>query len=314
MSPRASVVLGTFLCALALCGGVKPPDVILQPVTAFRFHLEEGSFVAPRGIFYDPVTEEVWVADTRNHLVAAFTTEGMPIYTARPGDEVREPARLVVQANGDLLVLDNDRTRVAVLDWRGEYVGPLALPGLPDRPVLGAIALDGDGNLYLGENSDGEVLVYGADRRLRLRFGGWGADEGQFQAISDIAIDQTRIVVIDQQATAVQIFDRKGNLKLGFGEHAMGAANFSLPQGVAIDSSGRIIVVDALRHDVKVFAPDGRLIGRFGGYGNGPGQVSFPSGIAIDSQDRIYIVEQGGSRVQVFREVETAAGSGRRKR
>ncbi len=279
-------------------------EIFLKPLTSFWQHLEEGNFSGPRGVAYDRRHDEVWVADTLNQRLAVFTPDGLPLYTANPGSEVREPTRIVVEPDGNLLVLDNDRSRIARLDWRGHWIGPLELPGLPERPSIGAIALDDEGNLYVGEDSRGEIVVYNPDRQVRQRFGRRGWDHGEFQSIADIAVDDRHIVVIDHQVLAVQVFDRHGNFQHGFGEHQMGVENFSLPEAVAFDAKGRLVIVDALRHEIKLFTVEGRFLDRFGGLGTRPGQVAFPSDVATDGRDRVYVAERGGGRIQVFQELE----------
>jgi DNA-binding beta-propeller fold protein YncE len=167
--------------------------------------------------------------------------------------------------------------------------------------------MDADGNLYVGENDQGLVMVYDADLTLKLRFGAYGNDEGQFQSIGGIAARGDRIYVTDHQATAVQVFDRKGNYVTGWGKHEMGAQNFSLPEGIAIDGKGRVFVIDAIRHEIKVFTGDGALLGVYGGLGSEAGAVQYPSDIAIDPENRVHVVERGNGRVQVFAEDERPA-------
>jgi DNA-binding beta-propeller fold protein YncE len=305
---------GAALAALALAaapaalGGrsSRPPAMrlALRPVTSMYEHLEAGFFRRPRGVAVDPVRGEIWIADTQNDRLAIFSADGLPLHSVRPGGEVRRPAKLAVQGDGRVLVLDDDRTRVAVLDWRGRFEGRLELPGLPAQPRLAALALDAEGNLYLGDDSTGQILVYGPERRLRLRFGSRGDGPGQFRSIADIAATAERIVVTDAVATAVQVFDRRGRLELGFGEHATGVANFSLPAGVAVDAAGRILVLDSIRQEIKVFSDSGRFLDRFGGGGRGPGSVFFPEDLAIDAAGRVYVAERGNGRVQVFEAIE----------
>jgi len=312
----AAFGLAALLCAAGTRAQTAPAtQLFLRPVTSMFEHFEEGRFGPVRGVFYDRAHDEVWIADSSNGRIAIFTPDGLPLYTARPGGGLVEPSRLVVLGERTL-VLDNDRSRIAVLDWRARYVGPLELPGLPDEPQIGAIATDAKGRLYVGENSRGEVLVYEPDLRLRLRFGRRGDGPGEFQSIAGVAGDEERIVVVDHRAVAVQIFDRRGNLIRGFGEHQVGVQNFSLPSAVAIDSQGRIFVADALRQEVKVFQPDGRFLTRFGGVGGGPGALTFPEDLSLDGADRVYVAEKGNRRVQVFEPVEVpvAAPRGRRAR
>jgi DNA-binding beta-propeller fold protein YncE len=298
----AGLALGGRLGAQAPAAGEGATRTVLRPVTSFWQHLEEGRFRGRSGVFYDRTGDEIWVADSGNDLVAAFTRDGLPLYTARPGDAVRGPRRIVAHPGGRLLVLVEDFSRIEALDWRGRHLGPLALPGMPEAPQFGALALDEHGNLYVGENSTGEIVVYDPSLRVRARFGRRGDGPGEFQAISGIAARGGRIVVTDLRATCVQVFDRGGNYEFGFGARQIGPENFALPQSVALDSRGRIFVVDSFRHEIKLFDEKGRFLARFGGMGSGPGQVFAPTDLSIDGEDRLYVAE--GARIQVLEPVE----------
>ena len=279
----------------------------LKPVAILTSHLYEGSLRAPRGVFADSRNGEVWVADTGNDLLAAFTPDAIELFACRSA-AAREPIRIVVDAGGRLLVLGGRRDAIRILNRRGEYLSDLALPGVGEAPVFGTIAADADGNLYVGDNESGQVLVYDKDMKLKLRFGSPGRGEGEFQSISGIAADAENIFVVDQQISpSVQVFDRRGNFLRGWGKHDMGVENFSLPEGIALDARGRVIVIDALRHEIKLFDREGKFIDRFGGLGNRLGQISFPSGVAVDAQGRIYVADKGNDRVQVFEEIGDVA-------
>ena len=271
----------------------------IRPVALFYQHLYEGDFSAPMGISVDPKSNEVWVADTSNNLIGVFTPDGAPLYTFG-SDDLHEPIRVAVDAKGRVYVLDNDRTRIKTFSYRGQPLGDLALPGLPERPTFGTIAFDADGNFYVGENESCQVLVYGPDFKPRQRFGTCGPEEGQFQAITGIAVDKDRIVVTDAQVLAVQVFDKHGEFVLGWGHHDMGIQNFSLPASVALDAKDHIVVVDTLRHEIKFFDLEGNFLERFGGLGRRIGQVAYPSGIAADPSGRLYVVEKFNARVQAF--------------
>jgi DNA-binding beta-propeller fold protein YncE len=298
---RLPVILLLAIPAALLAG--ERSALELKPVAMLSFHFYEGALRAPRGVFADPKHGEVWVADTGNDLLAAFTPDAGEMFACTSGG-VRNPIRIVVDAKGRLLVLGDRRAAIAVLTGRGERLGDLELLGFPKTAVIGTIAMDREGFLYVGDNESGQIFVYDADLKLKLKFGERGSGQGDFQSISGIAADTESIVVVDQQITpAVQVFDRHGNFVRGWGKHDMGVDNFSLPEGVALDAKGRVVVVDALRHEIKLFDREGKFIDRFGGLGKRLGQVSFPSGVAIDAQGRIFVAERGNDRVQVFEEI-----------
>lgn len=307
----AALIPTLFLVAASLAGQITPApsptgataaarEFHIRPTTIFSEHLYEGEFAGPMGIAFDAKTNEVLVADTKNNLIGAFTPDGVPLFAFGSADMV-EPACVATDASGRIYVLDNDRTAVKAYSYRGEPLGKLPLQGLGEKPIIGTIAMDADGNLYVGENESCQVLVYGAqDFKPRQRFGSCGVEEGEFQAITGIAIDKDRIVVTDEQGVSVQVFDRHGDFIRGWGRHDMGRENFSFPSSVALLADGRVVVLDELRHEIKFFGADGQFLDRFGGIGWRRGQVAFPAGIAVDPSGRLYVVERGNQRVQAF--------------
>ena len=306
-----ALAAAVFLALARAAAGEDPPATAqpssskfyLRPTAIFAEHLYEGDFLEPMSVFYEPKTREVFVADTKNNLVGVFTAEGVPLF-AFGSNEIREPARIAADGDGRIYVLDDDHSKIKVFSYRGRYLGPLELQGVGPKPSFGALTFDADGNLYVAENESCRVLVFGPDRKPRLRLGECGTDKGQFQAITGIAVDKERIVVTDAQVVAVQVFTKRGDFVRGWGVHELGVQNFSLPQSVALDSRGHVIVIDTLRHEIKFFDGEGVFLDRFGGLGWRLGQVAFPTGVAIDAADRLFVVEKGNSRVQVFQEVE----------
>ncbi len=282
----------------------KPTVVDLKAEQIFFEHLYEGFFQGPNSAFCDPVSGEIYVADGGNHLVGIHDAKGVPLFTFGANDQVREPTKVVVDRTGRIYVLGLDRTRINVFNYRGLYLGALELPGRDPKSPIATIALDAEGNFYVGDDGASEVLVYDPSFQLKLRFGKRGEDHGRFVSIAGIAANRLYIVVVDHQGIPVQVFDRRGNYLRSWGEHQMGKQNFSLPNAVALDSKSRVVVVDGLRHEIKFFDIEGNFIDRFGGFGTGPVNVAFPRDVTVTTGDRICIADKGNNRVQVLSEVE----------
>ena len=192
-----------------------------------------------------------------------------------------------------------------IFSYRGEYLSSIDVAAAAKQKVgLTALALDDDGNLYVGDSANGQVLVLDHRREVKVRFGSPGIGKGEFSTISGIAADAERIYVSDNLALGVQVFSRHGRFLAGWGIHEVGRANVSFPSGIAVDAKGRIVLVDQLRHDIKYFAPDGRLIEQFGGMGTGPGEVGNPADVSIGRGGRVCVAERGNGRVQVLVPVE----------
>jgi len=284
------------------------PQLEYHSVAMFNQHLYYGTFVSPHAVCFDRAHGEVWVADSGNGLVGVYKPNGTELYSFGSKKYLRDPVRIAVNPKGMVAVVEGNHTNIRLFSYRGEYKGDVPLKGIAEKPVIGAIAYDSDGNLYVGENRSAQIFVYAPDGRLKQQFGSRGRDDGQFQSITGIAIDDAgTIYVSDAQALAVQLFDNQGNFVRGWGKHEMGGANFSLPSGIAVDSQHHVIVSDEMRHQVKIFDSTGKLLTAFGGLGSGPGQLAFPTSVAVDDQDRIYVTERSTSRVQVFEREVTSA-------
>jgi len=289
------------LAAAVVASVVSAQEIDVKPVAMFNQHLYYGSLSRPHALAWDAKHSELWVADSGNGLIGIFRMDGAELYSFASKEYLRDPARMAVAPNGDVVVIEGDRAHLRRFNYRGEYKGDVPLAGLPEKPILGAAVFDGDGKLYVADNRTCQVFVYAPDGKLRQQFGSRGTDEGQFQAIGDIAVggDGT-IYVLDRQAIAIQEFDNQGNFIRGWGKHEMGAENFSSPSGIALDGTGHVFASDELRHQVKIFTTDGKFAGQFGGMGDGPGQLAFPTAIATDADGHIFVAERTTSRVQVF--------------
>ena len=302
---RYSKFVLLLLFAFPLLAQEEPARIDYRPILLFNQHLYYGTFSKPRAIAYDRQHGELWVADSGNNMIGIYRPDGAELFSFSSKEYLRSPSRIAIAPSGSAAVIEGDRAHVRTFNYRGEYKGDLNLPELGKKPVLGAIAYDGDGNVYVGDNASAQIFVYSADGKLRRQFGSRGTDDGQFRAIIAMTVGSDgRIYVLDAQSTAVQVFDHQGNFERGWGRHEMGAENVSLPSGIAVDSKGRVIICDELRHQIKVFTGDGKLIAIFGGLGRDLGTTSFPTDLTVDEHDRIYVTERGTSRVQVFEPVK----------
>lgn len=267
----------------------------------FNQHLYLGGLQGPRGLAFDAKRHEVWVADTGNSALSVHRPEGVELYEFRGGAKLIDPVRVSIAPNGDVLVIEGNRSVVRVFNYRGSYKGDLALPGLDAKPIIGAAAYGPDGMLYVADNKTSQVFVYDSNLKLRFQFGSHGTDEAQFMSICGIAFGPDgNVYVADQIGLAVQVFDSQGNFIRGWGRHEMGGEHVSLPSGIAVMASGYVLITDELRHQLKVFSPDGKFLSNVGGLGDIPGLLNFPTDVVVGDKDRVYVAERGTSRVQIF--------------
>jgi DNA-binding beta-propeller fold protein YncE len=102
-----------------------------------------GRFHAPSGIAVD-ARGQVWVADTGNHRVQAFTRDGALVRVL--AGRFKAPEAVAVDAAGNVYVADTGNHRVAQYSWRGGFVREFGTFGRP-----GAVAVDAAGRLLVDD-------------------------------------------------------------------------------------------------------------------------------------------------------------------
>ncbi len=199
------------------------------------------------------------------------------------------------------------------------------------------VAVDGEGNIYVGEYSDGRIQVFDrsgefvslwmidADTPLRglaadrqgivyvvqggeiFRYeGATGTLLGQVEyaegwGFDDIAMtaDGGFVAAWYRNRDDIVRFDAQGNVLQTIDAAISGqTGDAELNTRVAVDGLGNIYALGTFNTAVFKFAPDGRFVTRFGSRGSEPGQFGAPDSIAVDGLGRVYVGDTKG--IQVF--------------
>jgi DNA-binding beta-propeller fold protein YncE len=204
-----------------------------------------------------------------------------------------------------------------------------------------AIAVDGEGRIYVGEYSGGRVQVFDAQGKFLTQ---WMVD--QERVLLNLAADRKGVVYAVHSNSILRYEGATGRLigevpkganryenysdafvALDGSLYAIGTNEKIIRIGtegevrtvvntrervqervsfdkLAVDGTGTIYALDRNSSMVFKFAPDGRFINRFGGRGEQLGQLFSPHNIAIDGQGRVYVSD-------TFRAVQVFDGNGR---
>src|SRR3954470_24362431 len=165
--------------------------------------------------------------------------------------ELGHPARLQIDAHGDVLSLDARTHRIVRLSPDGRLRGVVDVKGAV--PV--SFRLDASGALYLLDISAGQVLVLDSAgnplRQLPL-------PKGSF---TDLAVGaQGTIYAVDAVGAAVFAAEKGANGFSSFSRQLRDYASF--PASIAITDRGLLLVVDQHGNGVVVLGPDGSFLGR----------------------------------------------------
>jgi sugar lactone lactonase YvrE len=223
-----------------------------------------------------------------------------PVATSLGADTqaLQAPARLTVDADGQLYVTEPQDGRVVVFDAFGRLASVKSSTAGP----LG-LAVDGTGQIFLAEEKTGSVSVFDPQWNLLAKL---GIGDGEFALPNYIALDPAAagglmVYVTDSSANEVKAYQ---NGVLAFRFAGEGTNAFSFPAGICLSSAGELLIVDQNNDRIQVYDRNGgylrqfTLVSRLGmGLGSAGGRSQ---GITSDGQGRLYVADSFQGFVRVF--------------
>ena len=171
----------------------------------------------PTGMARDPVSGEIFVADSAAHDIKVFDAADRLVRTlGRRGiaaGEFNGPTHLSF-SDGRLYVTDTLNARVQVLSGDGDPVAEVGQRGLYIGNLVRpkGIVADRDGHIYVIESYYDHVLVFNAAGELLLPIGGTGNGAGQFFLPAGAWSDAgERLFIADMFNGRVVVFDYLGD-------------------------------------------------------------------------------------------------------
>lgn len=156
------------------------------------------------------------------------------------------------------------------------------------------------GRIFLADNDNHVVRVFGADGKPEGKWGGLGQGLGLFQYPFRLAADpRGRIAVTDVLNCRVQFFTPKGDFLSSFGRAGTTAGTLFRPGGFDIDQEGNVWVADNYFGTIQVFSQEGVLKAVLCGADGGILSLSSPVALKVHGGG-ILVVEMGANRVVLF--------------
>jgi tripartite motif-containing protein 71 len=247
----------------------------------------------------------VWIVDAGNdrlgRWVAApftgfFRSAGMG-GTGSADGQLKSPADVAADPEGNLWVLDRGNGRVQRFGSDGQFLAKFGTPGGEEGQLNSpsALALDAAGNVLLAENH--RVQKFSASGQFLGRFGWLGVEPGQFWLPNGIAVGADGSVWVSD-ANFVQRFTAGGQFIERVG--TSGPGQISQPQSLDVDAVGNVFVADAGNDRISVFDQEGDYLRQFGSAGSGPGQFQSPTEVEVDSDGKVWVADSDAERIQVF--------------
>ena len=244
----------------------------------FQSDAEEG----PSGIHkikispFDP-DRKLWVADTTNHQVHAFSNDGEELVMSlgaggagEDNDHFNTPFDMAFLADGSIFVADNGNSRIMKFDAEGNFVTTWGVNGSGRGEFDGphALATDSIGRIYVGDMRNNRVQVFNETTRSV-----W-----YHPNISPIATWPGFERPTDIYATGYDVWI-SDNSDAG-------------PQGANPTRPARMVKLD--------WNGNPQFSWELPGFGADAGDVAFLHQFSIDEERNFYAADPGNGRVQKF--------------
>jgi DNA-binding beta-propeller fold protein YncE len=236
-----------------------------------------------------------------SQMISAASSFSLEFGSFGTGDgKFKAPSGLALDTGTNLLyVADTDNDRIQIIDVNGNC--------------------DSDDNEYLAN-----------DICFVDEFGAKGTGDGEFDTPTALVLDTENdlLYVADSGNDRIQIIDVNGNCSASaeladdvcfvdeFGTNGNGDGEFSLPSGLALNTStdylyvadtnnDRIQIIDVNGNcdsdENEYLANDICFVDEFGGQGNGEGEFDLPSGLALHTDnDMLYVADTDNNQIQII--------------
>lgn len=255
----------------------------------------EAGLLAPAALWYDGVRDLLAVACPNLHRVVLVDRQGVVQKEIGKGGELQFPRAVAATREGTLYVASSESESLAVFGRYGAAVGEEARSldlspyrgASPVRPT--ALFADENGNVYVADRGNRQVLVLGGDGKLKRTLRNVGEP-------ADLWVDRGTVYVAEPVFGGVRVYDERGKLVRTLGTSPSQFREPIRPKALAVDRRGRLWIVEEGNRGIKALDAFGNLLFAMRGEG-----FFAPADIAIDPRDTLYVLEEGGNRIAVFR-------------
>jgi sugar lactone lactonase YvrE len=301
-------------------------------------------FDYPAGVAVDS-SGNVYVADGNNSTIRKIAPDGAVTTLAGFAGEAgstddtgaaarfNQPNAVAVDSSGNVYVADAGNHTIRKITSAGAVTtlaGTVGETGSTDGSETAArfdspygVAVDSSGNLYVADYNNSTIRKINSEGVVTT-LAGFAGDPGstdgngaaaRFTGPTGVAVDAGgNVYVADITDSTIRKISPDGAVTTlagksgepGSTDGTGAAARFSLPAGVAVDSSGNVYVADAMNSVIRKITSAGvvtTLAGKAGESGSTDGtgaaaRFYAPYGIAVDSSGYVYVSEVANSTIR----------------
>jgi tripartite motif-containing protein 71 len=272
-----------------------------------------GQLSGPSGLIYNPINSLLYVSETGNDRVQAFSTAGVYQFSfgavGSGNGQLNNPFGLAVDSVGNVYVADTTNNRVSKFDSTGLWLRHIAVGATSPY----AVALDkadhvwvtfGPGDVYSYDSVGGFAIYYYGN------YGGVTAPaDGYLLQVRGVAVTaplnfapyygSPAIIIADGGSQTVQLFSHAAQpIAHPAIDGIVGLGSYN--NGIAFDSAENVYITSYNANTVYKFDKFGAPITQWGSTGTGNGQFSGLMGIAVDDSNNVYVADRNNNRIQKF--------------
>jgi len=255
----------------------------------------------------------VYVADTGNHRIQKFTSDGVFLKTwgtyGTGGWDFGYGLAVDVASDGSVYVADTSKSRVQKFTSEGVFITNLGTEGTGDGQFIAPadVVVASDGSIYVADSGNHRVQKFTADGVFVTTWGDKGkkyyVDDGQFLQMNGIAIaSDGSVYVADGGNHNIQKFTSEGvfvarwgtvdEFLPTWGTSGSGDGQFSQPVGVAVAPDGSVYVADSGNDRIQRFTSEGVFVSEWA--------TANPRDVEVASDGSLYLTDASNFRVQKF--------------
>jgi 6-bladed beta-propeller len=243
------------------------------------------NFLFAQGVRVDP-QNNIWVVDRASRMVVKFDQQGRVMLTLG-----RRP-----EAIGEV-----GSSAGSGVYGRGSGPPGSGVPGDNFNQPLD-VAWDAQGNIFIPDGyTNARVAKFDKTGKFIKSFGAGGAEPGQFNIPSSIAVDAKGMVyVADMGNKRIQVFDNDGNVKSQI-------SNVGSPRAICISPGAHQYLFASnsnptedpfLNGEIYKLELDGTVVGKFGKAGKQMKEFGMVNEIDCRDPNTLYVAEMMNWRVQ----------------